>query len=447
MLRNNNVKLIKKALPILVLIAFGVTAYVVVSNPPTIKKFRQEAVAKLNIEVTKVKLEDLKINVESYGTVKPRTQSILYSQVSGQIIEINPKFREGGFFEKGETLIELDKRDLLTNIQITKSALFNAQQALQEEEARSEQAEQDWVRLGNTEKAPDLVLRKPQLMAAQAKVLSSEASLSQAELALERSDIKAPYTGRILKKEVDIGQVISSNTQLAEIYAVDYVEIRLPIKNKDLPYVLLPEPNRFSSTTVAEIELPTVDFYSDLIGEQSWQGKVVRTEGALDAKSQQLFVVAQINDPYGKENSAVNPIKIGQYLTAKISGKVIENAITIPNKTIYQGSYVYVVEDNLLKRRNINIVWQNRKSSVIDKGLNENDFLVLTPLGQVSSGMRVAIKSIDGEPVVTSNKKQKSNEQGIKRQGKDWENLSPEQRELRKAQRENRQGKVNGAEQ
>ena len=297
MFRNNNVKLIRKLLPILVLIAFAVTAYVVVSNPPTIKKSRQEAVAKLNIEVTKIKAENLKIDVESYGTVKPRTQSILYSQVSGQIIEINPKFREGGFFEKGETLIQLDKRDLLTNIQITKSALFNAQQALQEEQARSEQAEQDWVRLGNTDKAPDLVLRKPQLMAAQAKVLSSEASLSQAELALERSDIKAPYTGRILKKEVDIGQVVSPNTQLAEIYAVDYVEIRLPIKNKDLPYVVLPEPNRFSSTTVANIELPKVNFYSDLIGEQSWQGKVVRTEGALDAKSQQLFVVAQINEP------------------------------------------------------------------------------------------------------------------------------------------------------
>ncbi|WP_245825389.1 efflux RND transporter periplasmic adaptor subunit [Pseudocolwellia agarivorans] len=439
-------KLIRKLLPILVLIAFAVTAYVVVSNPPTIKKSRQEAVAKLNIEVTKIKAENLKIDVESYGTVKPRTQSILYSQVSGQIIEINPKFREGGFFEKGETLIQLDKRDLLTNIQITKSALFNAQQALQEEQARSEQAEQDWVRLGNTDKAPDLVLRKPQLMAAQAKVLSSEASLSQAKLALERSDIKAPYTGRILKKEVDIGQVVSPNTQLAEIYAVDYVEIRLPIKNKDLPYVVLPEPNRFSSTTVANIELPKVNFYSDLIGEQSWQGKVVRTEGALDAKSQQLFVVAQINDPYGKENSAVNPIKIGQYVTAKISGKVIENAITIPNKTIYQGSYVYVVEDNLLKRRNINIVWQNRKSSVIDKGLNENDFLVLTPLGQVSSGMRVAIKSIDGEPVVNSNKL-KSNEPGIKGHEKERKNLTPEQRELRKAQREKRQSNTNGAEQ
>ncbi|WP_286133280.1 efflux RND transporter periplasmic adaptor subunit [Colwellia sp. UCD-KL20] len=439
-------KLIRKLLPILVLIAFAVTAYVVVSNPPTIKKFRQEAVAKLNVEVTKIKADNLKIDVESYGTVKPRTQSILYSQVSGQIIEINPKFREGGFFEKGETLIQLDKRDLLTNIQITKSTLFNAQQALQEEQARSEQAEQDWVRLGNTDKAPDLVLRKPQLMAAQAKVLSSEASLSQAELALERSDIKAPYTGRILRKEVDIGQVVSPNTQLAEIYAVDYVEIRLPIKNKDLPYLVLPEPNRFSSTTVANIELPKVNFYSDLIGEQSWQGKVVRTEGALDAKSQQLFVVAQINDPYGKENSAVNPIKIGQYVTAKISGKVIENAITIPNKTIYQGSYVYVVEDNLLKRRNINIVWQNRKSSVIDKGLNENDFLVLTPLGQVSSGMRVAIKSIDGEPVVNSNK-YKSNEPSIKGHEKERKNLTPEQRELRKAQREMRQSNTNGVEQ
>ncbi|XPF95498.1 efflux RND transporter periplasmic adaptor subunit [Colwellia sp. RE-S-Sl-9] len=439
-------KTIKKILPILVLAAFGITAYVVVSNPPTLKKFKQEDVAKLNIEAVKVKLEDLKINVESYGTVKPRTQSVLYSQVSGQIIEINPKFREGGFFEKGETLIELDKRDLLTSIQIAKSALFNAQQALQEEEARSEQAKQDWIRLGNQDQAPDLVLRKPQLMAAQANVFSSEASLSQAKLALERSDIKAPYTGRILKKEVDIGQVISSNTKLAEIYAVDYVEIRLPIKNKDLPYVVLPEPNRFTSTVNSEKELPKVEFYSDLIGEQSWQGEIVRTEGALDTNSQQLFVVAQINDPYGKENSDINPIKIGQYVTANISGKVIENAIVIPNKTIYQGSYVYIVENDLLKRVTIDIAWQNKNVAVIKSGLSENDLLVLTPLGQVSSGMRVAVTSIDGIPAVTPNKRKNAQAMRGKGDGKLRKELTPEQRKLMKAKRESQQTNVNGVE-
>jgi RND family efflux transporter MFP subunit len=389
-------KMIKKLLPLLVLIIFGVAAYVVMSNPPTVKRSKPNLAPKLNVEVVTIIKNNLKVDVESYGTVKPRTQSVLYSQVSGQIIEINPKFREGGFFEKGEVLIELDKRDLLSRIQISKSSLFSAKQSFEEEKARAEQALQDWARLGNSDKAPDLVLRKPQLMAAEAKVLSADASLANAELALERTSIEAPYTGRILKKHVDIGQVVSSNTKLAETYAVDYVEIRLPIKNKDLPYVILPEPNRLNQADT-QTQQPSVNFYSDLVGNQEWKGRIVRTEGALDSQSQQLFVVAQITDPYGEENSSVSPIKIGQYVTATIEGKTIPDAITIPNKAIYQGSYVYIVDDGLLKRKEITISWQNKNIAVLSSGINENDLLVLTPLGQVTSGMRVAISTKDGK--------------------------------------------------
>ena len=81
--------------------------------------------------------------------------------------------------------------------------------------------------------------------------------------------IKAPYTGRILTKNVDIGQVVSSNTQLAEIYATDYVEIRLPIKNNDLPYMIFPEANRLNDQSSMQ---PDVAIYSDLIDRQQWQG-------------------------------------------------------------------------------------------------------------------------------------------------------------------------------
>lgn len=425
-------KIVKRIIvPLIVLIIFGVLAYVVVSNPPTLKKFKPDSAAQLNVEVKTIHANDLVVNIESYGTVKPRTQSMLFAQVSGQIISISEKFREGGFFEKGDSLVELDQRDLLSAIQIAKSELFTAEQELEEEKARVAQALQDWKRLSNGNKASDLVLRKPQLMSAEAKVLSAKASVDNAKLALERSSIKAPYTGRVLQKLVDVGQVVSSNTTLAEIYAVDYVEIRLPIKNKDLPYIDLPEVNRFNNQ-VNSIENPHVNFYSDLIGKQEWQGEVVRTEGALDSNSQQLFVVAQINDPYSIENTLVNPIKIGQYVTANIKGKTIENAITIPNQAIYQGSYVYIVEDGILKRKTINIIWQNKAMAVVDNGLIENDLLVLTPLGQVNSGMRVQVSKVDGidkKPLPRKNKgeKGKKHEGGNKEKKQKGDKPKPEQ--------------------
>ncbi|UUO22300.1 efflux RND transporter periplasmic adaptor subunit [Colwellia sp. M166] len=407
---------IKKLLPIMVLSALVFAAYIVSSNPPTAKRGRPSATPQLSVQVQKLTRSDLALTIDSYGTIQPRTQSKLLPQVSGQIISISPKFRAGGFFEQGDILVQLDQRDLLAEVKISQASLFSAKQNLSEEQARVEQAKQDWQRLGNSEQAPDLVLRKPQLLAAQATVLSAQASLAKAKLALERSDIVAPYTGRILNKSVDVGQVVSVGTELAEIYAVDYVEIRLPLKNKDLPYMILPENSRFEDETTQD--QPAVTIYSDLATRQSWFGKVVRTEGAFDEASQQLFVVAQIDDPYGKNDSDSMPLKIGQYVSAKIAGKVIKKALTIPNRAIYQGSYVYVVEDNLLKRKNITIAWQNDEVAMIKTGVETNQLLVLTPLGQVTSGTIVNVSSIDGQDITTQSKPKKRMNQSNKAEGK-----------------------------
>jgi hypothetical protein len=117
----------------------------------------------------------------------------------------------------------------------------------------------------------------------------------------------------------------------------------------------------------------------------------VRTEGAIDETARQLHVIAQIDDPFGPGSEGRAPIKIGQYVTATLEGKIVPAAIVIPNSTIYQGSYVYIVEDDVLSRRDIDIVWQNDAEAIVGAGLEPGNALVSTPLGQVTSGIRVSI--------------------------------------------------------
>ncbi|MCH2056471.1 MAG: efflux RND transporter periplasmic adaptor subunit [Thalassotalea sp.] len=385
----------KKILPFVVLGGFIALAMIVTNNPPETKRGKPSMAPQLNVEVQTISHQPFTVYIDSYGNVRPRTQSALQPQVSGEITSISQNFREGGFFEKGEVLVKLDDRDYVAEIDIAKANLFSAKQALAEEQARVEQAKQDWERLGNSGEPSDLVLRKPQLLAAESSVFSAQASLAKAELALERTQIKAPYTGRVLAKSVDIGQYVSQSTQLATVYAVDYVEVRLPIKNKDLPFITLPETTRVQRDK--PLVEPEVSIYSKLVNTQSWQGKVVRTEGAFDDDSQQLFVVGQIDDPYGEQLNQGLPLKIGQYVSAKITGKTLQNAITIPNKAIYQGSYVFTVLDNKLLRQEISLAWQNREYALVADGLNAGDLLVLTPLGQVNSGTPIAISNKDGK--------------------------------------------------
>lgn len=373
-------------------------AAIAMLNPPSPDKTRPQQGPGLTVSTTLLAAQSYPVEVASYGTVQPRTQISLVSQVGGKIVWVNPQFRAGGLFTEGDTLLRLDARDYEADVQIARAQLLSAKRALAEEEAQSQQALADWNRLGEGKQASELVLRKPQRLAAQASVAGAEAALRKAELSLERSAVIAPFDGRILSTEVDLGEVITSNSPLADIYATDYVEIRLPLANADLDFVTLPEPG--NETGGASVRVP-VTIHSSLSGDTSWPGFLVRTESAIDENSRQLHVVARVDDPFqlaGADVAAagkLKPVKIGEYVTANIRGRTLTEAIVIPNSTIYQGSYVYVVEEGLLQRRNIDIAWQNASDAVIARGLQPGDALVTTPLGQVTSGTRVAV--VNGE--------------------------------------------------
>ncbi|MGA9574065.1 MAG: efflux RND transporter periplasmic adaptor subunit [Lysobacterales bacterium] len=362
-------------------------AMIIQSNPPEPPKRFAPAERAMVVAVKPVQFQSYPIELESYGSVQPRTQTTLTAQVSGQIVYVNPNIRDGGFFDKGDILVAIDSRDYEANVRIAEAGLMDARQTLADAVARSKQAREDWGMLGNEGEPPELVLRLPQLEAARAGVISAQASLQKAELALERTNIVAPFAGRVLQKNADIGQVVSSNSEIADIYATDYVEVRLPIRNRDLKYIDLPE---IYSDVVAPNAGIDTRIVSDLIGRTVWDATLVRTEGAIDQSARQLHVIAQINDPFSKNAEERPQLKIGQYVTALLSGHTLQDVLVIPNSAIYQGSYVYVVEDGVLQRRSVEIAWQNDHDAIIEQGLVNGDILVTTTLGQVTSGVRVS---------------------------------------------------------
>lgn len=387
----------QRLMPWIVLGGLLLLAALALYNPPQAGRKPPSQEPRLSVETLTVAPASYQVVVSSYGRVQPRTRSMLVSQVAGEVTWINPQFRDGGVFRAGDELLRIDPRDYEADVQIARASLLEARQVVAEEEALSLQALENWQRLGDGGEPGALVLRKPQLLAAQAGLASAEAALRKAELSLERTTIAAPFDGRILTTEVDVGQVISANTQLAELYASDYVEIRLPLANPDLAYIDLPEPRQLPAEAP---EAPVrVSLHSQLMAGASWQGFLVRTEGAIDEDSRQLHVVAQVDDPFALEVDATDgsgprrPLKIGEYVSARIAGRQLPRAIVIDISAIYQGSYVYVVEEGLLQRREIEIAWQNESEAIIGSGLAGGEQLVITPLGQVTSGTRVAIAS------------------------------------------------------
>nr|VFK23393.1 MAG: RND family efflux transporter, MFP subunit [Candidatus Kentron sp. LPFa] len=391
-------KRLKFIAPLIVLAISAVIGWALIATAPEAKRKAPPPQAP-TVEVMPLRSQDYTVTITTRGTVSPRTQSTLVAEVSGRITTVSPNFRAGSFFEAGDILLAIDPRDYENAVTIMRAELAQARFTLKEEEARVNQARIDWKRLGGNERPSDLVLRKPQLASRKASVAAAQARLRQTELDLERTRIEAPYAGRILEKLVDVGQHVSAGATLASLYAVDYVEIRLPLTDEQLAFVDLPETYREQESAPASA-LPrsekksgpsvTVSFRLGR-NDYHWEGNIVRTEGAIDTKSRQLFVVAQIDDPYARRGNRP-PLKVGRFVKAEIQGRALRGVFVIPSVAVRGGDEVWLVDkDTRLERRSVEVLWRDREQVVIGKGLRDGESLVVTTLPYGVSGATVDI--------------------------------------------------------
>jgi RND family efflux transporter MFP subunit len=330
--------------------------------------------------------------VNSQGTVTPRTQSTLIPEVAGRIVSVAPGFRNGGSFTKGETLFSINPADYEHAIVIARADLARARLALEQEKALAAHALEDWQKLGQKDKPSDLTLRKPQVASARAEVAAAEARLQQAQSNLARTRIRAPYAGRVLEKKVDLGQYVAPGTLAATIYAVDTAEIRLPLTDNQQVFVALPgtAANKHD-TSAAKVTL------NARVGSKTyqWQGRLVRTEGAIDTASRQLFVVAQIDHPfrdYTNEQGNIPPLKIGQFVEADIIGHLLKDVFVLPRAAVEAGDKVLVVTaDKKITRRNVQVVLRKGGQVIVSDGLNPGERISLTPMPFAREGTAIEL--------------------------------------------------------
>jgi len=306
------------------------------------------------VEVKNIERQNIRFIIASQGSVLPRTQTNLVSEVSGQITSVNEKFNVGGFFTKGEVLLSIDDISYQVVLLQAQSRLDAAKAVLVEEQARKDQAEDEWLLTGKTlSQAPVLALRLPQLQKAKADIKAAKASITDAELKLARTKITAPYDAIVKEKQVDIGQYVSTGSTLAKTFAVDYAEVRLPIKQRDVDFLNLPKINGKSASA------SKVDIYYKLSGtEHSWLSNLTRYEGEVDSRSRVHYVIAQIDDPYSiLSSSAHQELRIGTFVNAKISGKEVKDIVTIPRDALHGANQLYLVDqDNRLHIQEIKVL-------------------------------------------------------------------------------------------
>ena len=385
--------------PLAVLVvAIGIGSALVLNRPEAKQQPRQAPV--LLVDTLTATRVPTTFTVTTQGEVAPRTETTLISEVSGQLVEVSPSFVSGGLFRESELLVRIDPRIYDARVKRARANVAAARTQVATENAMAGYALEDWHRLrelqanedweqehaghGHTKDAPsDLALRKPQLAAAMAQLESAQADLVEAEGDLERTSIRAPYSGMVREKLSDVGQYVRVGDRLAGIFAVDYAEVRLPLSQADLQFLDLP---RTSGATPVPVALN-----AEVAGaDQRWDGAVTRTEGVFDSRTRVLHAVAQVQDPYGIEYARDEPLRIGTFVNAEIQGRNAGALFVVPRHALYKGTTLWLVdEDNRLRAAEIGIVRAETDYVYVDRGLQTGDRICITPMEQPLPGMPV----------------------------------------------------------
>ncbi len=390
-------KILRVLLPVFILAACAWWVVWLVSNPPEQERVTAP-VSLVRVEGTVLKKTRYEMRVKSQGTVQPRTRSTLLPEVAGRIMEVSPSFRPGGFFEKDAVLIRLDPTDYEAAITIAKAELAQSEVNVAEEEARAQQAIENWRALGRSGDPSSLVSRAPQLALARANLAAAKARVTRAERDLERTWIRAPYQGQVLEQNVDVGQFVSQGTTLGTIFAVDYVEVRLPLPERERQFLKLPQPFRDRAIDA----MTKVELRSSVTGKAAtWTGQIIRVESNIDQQTRQTMAVAQIIDPYGSSRGTYLPLTIGSFVEAEIEGDPLENVYVIPRQAVRAGNEIILIDrpQNTLRRVTVEPLVSNEKHIVISASsmLTPPDGAVLciTPIPFPADGARV-LPTIDG---------------------------------------------------
>jgi len=374
--------------PLILLGSIAFAAGLIANSPETERQRPREA--KPAVEIFTVRPQKYRTIISSQGTISPQIETTLTSEVSGRVVKVADTFSPGGFFEAGELLLQIDPRDYQNAVTIAQSELALRQVELAEEQAPSRQALTDWKKMPFTGDPDPLLLRTPQLKHAEAALDAAAARLRQAELNLERTCVTAPYAGRVLHKNVDRGQYLPPGKELARIYASDAVEVRLPLTDEQLRYLKLPEEFRHEKSPHQD---QTPVSFSLKRGNQTfdWQGHLIRTEGAVDVSSRQLFVVAQIKNPYLRKPGRPQ-LKIGQFVNARIQGAELTDVYVIPRSALHDKQTVHIIEkDNRLSRRKLEVLWQDETDVIVSGPLQPGERISLTRLSFAADGIEVQV--------------------------------------------------------
>ena len=353
------------------------------------------------------------IPVYGAGTVRPRAQIEVASEVGGRVVWVNPAFQSGGRIGRGQVLFRLDDAEYRHRVERARAVVVVQEVELLkvEEEARvaGDQYERFRRRLGDgapAAAAGPLALWEPQVEAARAAVARDRAALAEAELMLARTEVRAPFAGVVRTEAIDVGQFVAAGETVGQLHAADAVEVVVPLSDADA--ALIPglwdlragdADRRVAARVVAD--------YGN--ARHAWAGYVDRVEAALDEATRTLDVIVRVPGPFaggipvdggdveldadGVGPAAVRgpPLLVGKFVDVEIEGLTPDEYFEVRRPALRPGNEVWAVRDGALTIVPVRVLQRSDDDVYLTGALRAGQPVVVGGMEIATEGMAVRV--------------------------------------------------------
>ena len=295
-------------------------------------------------------------NIETPGSVLPYESTELHTEVSGRVVSIN--FKEGGYVSKGALLVKLYDGDLQAQLRKLNVQLQIAEKTLERQ--------QELLKInGISQQEVDL---------SGLQVSNYKADIEMVKINISKTELRAPYNGRIGLRSISPGAYVTPQTVITNIQQSDILKIEFVV------------PEKYSS----KVKEGMMISFAVQGAFKKYLAKVLATENTITETNRSLTVKAVVQ----QKDNALLP---GAFAKVNINFGENSNALLIPTQAVIpqaRNKKVIVYRDGIAKFETVQTGIRDSARVEIVSGLKAGDTIITTGLLAIKPDGKVAISKI-----------------------------------------------------
>jgi membrane fusion protein, multidrug efflux system len=333
------------------------------------------------VKIASVQKADFPVYLTGLGTVQGFNTVLVRTRVDGQINKID--FKEGQLVKEGDTLVEIDPRPF-------QAALDQAKAKKAQDEANLGNANLDlqrFTRLGEFATKQQTDTQRALVAQLTAQIAADQAAIENAQTQLDYATVKAPITGIVGIRQVDVGNIVNAATQtgIVSIAQIEPITVIFTAPEDQLPEIqaalAVSPPKVIALSTDGKKELST--------------GTLALINNQVDISSGTIRLKAVFDN----KDHALWP---GQSVSTRLLIKTLKDATVVPDDAVQHsndGLYAYSVNaENKAELRKIKVANSIDGRSVVDEGLSPGQQVITAGQYKVQPGTLVGTNVADAAP-------------------------------------------------